>query len=1189
MAKTKDSRSQNSDEELIKIRYSLNESTVYINKMAFSPNGYFLATPLSNGICTLWTSKDGDKIIDIQCDGRILCVDFAPLAPMVAMGGDGNARNIIIYNYSAKGIIFTLRGHTDNILNLCWSPNGELLASSSANGEVCIWDIGSGKLLNIYRGYKYAVNSIAWSPNSNRFCTGSIDSSVHIWEIANNVGQELKGQKEAIECITWSNDGLRIAAGSQDRLIYVWETETGQLSNIIEGHLDEISSLAFISDDQLMGSVDKSGLLIIHEVDSWAKLLKRKISTSNHIPHIAFNQTFSFVAAYGENRKRINVWELNVSKLLKQKKTEKTIHYINAKVVLVGDSTVGKSGLGIRIAENTFRSTDSTHGAQFWQIVSPIKINSSSVSINIKTEITLWDFAGQPDYRLVHQLFIDDTDVALLIFDCSDAMDPFHGIPYWAKVLKRHAPTHAIKLLVSARQDVSPVTASKKQINDTLIKFDLKKHFVTSAKLNYGIKQLFDFILKSIPWDKLPMITTDRLFNIIREYLMELKESNESLIELLILKTEVKKRFPEGDVTDQAVLTVVRLLQGRGFIQRLDPRPEMTIVLLKPELLNQYASSIIHAARNHPSGLGIIAERDLLLGNFPVVGFERLPAFQERLILESISETLISHDLCFREVGFLVFPTQISVTQPEPDEQHLRIEVAYVFSGSIESIYASLVVRLNHSGHFRRESQWNYAAEFSRNGKKLGFSLEQISEGTGKLGIYFHPEISDSDRVLFIMFITDHLKMKGIDIEEHIPVFCRKCDKEIRNQEAIDARMQAGFLDIPCQYCGFMVIIPQSIEQLYERNTSLLQKQKEIIQVEQEWKAQEIKDFKSDQLHYSKEKDSVIHILHISDIHIQSQTQINSLRLQLETDLIKNLDIKRIEYLVITGDIATYSTVDEYFMAFTFLDAIVKKFGLDASRVIIVPGNHDLNYDLSEDSYKHIPKRKMPSSIDNNKMIQAGETGVFARDEALYFNRFFNFNNEFYKKIYRGQEYPSTPNDGIIIENEEDKILFLALNSSWEIDHHFENRASINPESLALALDKTQDEKYENYLKIAVWHHPVTGKEMMNDAFLELLNVQGFKICMHGHIHESIEGFHKYDDNRGLYIIGAGTFGATTRQQTPGIPLQYNLIDYDSSLMTITVRTRKKEKLEGAWSADARWQDKEDPKPFYFIKLDRKC
>jgi len=73
-----------------------------------------------------------------------------------------------------------------------------------------------------------------------------------------------------------------------------------------------------------------------------------------------------------------------------------------------------------------------------------------------------------------------------------------------------------------------------------------------------------------------------------------------------------------------------------------------------------------------------------------------------------------------------------------------------------------------------------------------------------------------------------------------------------------------------------------------------------------------------------------------------------------------------------------------------------------------------------------------------------------------------------------------------------------------------------------------------------------------------------------------------------MHIIGAGTFGAPSRQQVSGIPLQYNLITLDRSSQCLTVHSRKKEKRFGAWSADARWGDKNDPKPWYELDLSTK-
>lgn len=651
-----------------------------------------------------------------------------------------------------------------------------------------------------------------------------------------------------------------------------------------------------------------------------------------------------------------------------------------------------------------------------------------------------------------------------------------------------------------------------------------------------------------------------------------------------VVQREVANRHTGHSSTQPEIDTVVSLLQARGLVHRLDTRPGLTVILTRPEFINQYASSIIQAARNHPQGIGAVPERDVLIGTIPFLGFKRLPRDQEVTVVEATVELLIRHDLCFREMGLLVFPSQINVTLPALEGTHPRTEVSYRFSGSIEAIYASLVVRLSYTNYFHREDLWKYAVEFSRCNYRLGFSMHQAEE-TGELDIYFHPDLNEFDRVTFIRFITDHLRTKGIDIREEIRLYCPKCGKEIKNRDAIEMRVEDGFLDIPCQYCAAAVMIPRSIEERYMHDNMLAQKQYELAKTVGQRTEREIEEFKSDQQQYSQDEDNRIHILHLSDIHLENKSQAQIYRTQLETDLIKELKVKRLEYLVISGDIANHANEDEYRAAFEMLDGLVKHFGLDANRIITVPGNHDLNWDLSKKAYTFFRNEDLPTPLPEGKYISGGDEGALLLDEDLYLQRFANFNAEFYKRAY-GNEYPSDyTQQAIIAERPEVCLIFLALNSCWKIDHQFRDRADINMEALTKALDNLQDKKYDGWLKIAVWHHPVTGEKPMNDEFMQLLAAHGFQICMHGHIHEAIEGYHKYDDKRGIRVIGAGTFGAPANEQKTGIPLQYNLVIFDPETGKLTVNTRRKEKPNGTWSADARWGDKNNPRPWYSFKV----
>jgi GTPase SAR1 family protein/predicted MPP superfamily phosphohydrolase/sugar lactone lactonase YvrE len=1061
--------------------------------------------------------------------------------------------------------------------------SGDVLASSG-DDVIHLWDWTGGRKIRELTGHVNPVYGLAWSPNGKTLYSSSWDDTIRIWDATTgDIIHVLRGHASDVNCVACSPDGKWLVSCSDDRTVRVWSTDTGQPKHEIQGHTRWIASVSFLDEGRLLVSLGGDGTAIFWRTDTWSEVSRFRMSHVDTLSNIATHPTLPIVAARSRSEMEIDIWEIDFD-LLRGAITP-TFHYVNAKAVLLGESGVGKTSLGITIAEGKYRPPEgSTHGAQFWHFPAE---GVAGLPENVKAELTLWDLAGQPEYRLTHQLFLDDLDAALLLFDCSDSSDPFRGVPYWAKVLKKQAPTRAVKLLVSARCDVSPVTASQREINYALQLYGLDGYYKTSAREAHGVDVLFSRLLNSIPWDQLPRTSTPLLFQIVREFLLEQKAAGITLISVELVRISIRERFMERAADDAELDTVVRLLQSRGLVYRLEPRPGVAIVLLKPELINQYGASIIQAARNHPLEIGAVSERDVLVSNLTFSGFVRLPPNDESLVLEATIELLIRTGLCFREMGYLVFPSQITVTRLSPAEVHPRTEVAYRFSGSIETIYASLVVRLSYTDYFRREDQWKYAVEFSRDGNRLGFSMRQIEEGTSDLEIYFSPGITEFDRVTFIRFLTDHLRAKGVDIQEQIKLYCPQCSREVTNHDAIEARVYDGKLDIPCQYCATPVLIPRGLEERYRRDPSLSEKQRQLAEIVETRTTAEVEQFRADQQLYTA-PDPRVHILHLSDLHVSDEELAGLLRMQLETDLIQELGIRRLDYLVISGDIVNRSEEDEYRIAFSMVDGLVKRFGLDASRVVVVPGNHDLSWTISKAAYPFVYREDLPPKLAADRYVPAGDTGVLLRREEAYRDRFANFSAHFYKRIYSGQEFPTAYADqSLWIENSKDRILFLGLNSSWEIDHHFRDRASIHMPALAKALDRLQNGAYDGWLKIAVWHHPVAGKQMMNDEFLELLAVHGFSLCLHGHIHEAIELFHKYDEPRGVRIVGGGTFGAPASEQVRGIPLQYNLLSFDPPKREITVCTRKKERPAGAWSADARWGSKMDPKPCYTFAIAR--
>ena len=336
--------------------------------------------------------------------------------------------------------------------------------------------------------------------------------------------------------------------------------------------------------------------------------------------------------------------------------------------------------------------------------------------------------------------------------------------------------------------------------------------------------------------------------------------------------------------------------------------------------------------------------------------------------------------------------------------------------------------------------------------------------------------------------------------------------------------------------------------------------------------------------------EDIMKILHISDLHFGTREDALRWYSQLSDDLKQGLSCNKLNAMIISGDVANFADDVEYRAAKEFVERICDEFRMNRSDVIIVPGNHDLNWELSKAGYTE-EKKETTHGLKEGTFIEENDSVILLRNDEAYKKRFSPF-IKFYSDVKR-VPYPFENRDqGIIYHLKDYNILILGLNSAWQVDHHFESRVSICPDAVSTALDAIrQNHNYEKCLKFAVWHHPLNSPfddRITDHGFMERLAQHGFRLCFHGHLHKSTRDLFRYDHSssgRKIEIVGAGTFGAPTKEWFPGYPLQYNLLSVSHD--QINVETRCRTEINGAWKPDARWciGPGEDPRPRYTIDL----
>ncbi|CAF5212873.1 unnamed protein product, partial [Rotaria magnacalcarata] len=166
------------------------------------------------------------------------------------------------------------------------------------------------------------------------------------------------------------------------------------------------------------------------------------------------------------------------------------------KLVLIGDSSVGKSNLLLRFTRNEFRlDTQSTIGVEF--AYKQVLIEGKK----IKTQV--WDTAGQERFKTVIPQFYRGSEGALAVFDLTKP-ESFDHIITWIEELHRHTPSDVPIVLVGNKSDlVDQRKISREQATRLAEQLNIS-YLETSALNSSNVEQAFLTIVNSIFYKKMP-------------------------------------------------------------------------------------------------------------------------------------------------------------------------------------------------------------------------------------------------------------------------------------------------------------------------------------------------------------------------------------------------------------------------------------------------------------------------------------------------------------------------------------------------------------------------------------------------------------------------------------------------------------------------------------------------------------
>lgn len=800
-----------------------------VTSVAFDPQGETVASGSTDHTVKLWEARTGKLLRTLKGHQDLVwCMAFDPQGRMLASGSDDST--VKLWEMRSGKLLHTLEGHKSAVFSVAFDPQGGTLASGSDDSTVKLWETRSGKLFCTLEDH-LGVNSVAFDPQGETLASGSWDETVKLWGTqSGKLLRMLEGHQVGVYSVAFDPQGTTLASGSVDNTVRLWDARSGKLLRTLEGHTGVVEIVTFSMDGRLLASKSDDDTIRLWSCETWETVAVISEPTNQNwwVPALAFHPTLPLLATAGsepgtpndERSRLIHLYELDFDVLLGQRakvtEASRAVHHTTGKIVLVGDHSVGKSALGHRLIHGHFEKQESTHGQQFWVFPDVGKRRADGTDC----EAILWDFAGQPDYRLVHALFVDNADLALVLFDASDLRDPLHGVGFWLKQLQTGQSRCPI-ILVAAQTDRGSCSLTQEELKAFCEKHGIVGPIATSAATGEGIAELVERMKSLIPWEDKAATVTTTTFKRIKDYVLGLKGA-ESGPQVIVTPEELRGRLEATDAdwrfTDAEMLTAVGHLENYGYVKRLRTSKGELRILLQPERLNNLASSFVLEARRNPKGLGALEEKRLLAGGYEFSELKDLPVDERDVLLDSAALLFLEHNVCFRETDplrmepYLVFPELINLKKPPEEEQTTEDGVAYTVNGPTENVLASLVVLLGYTHTFTRTAQWQNNARYEvGDGLVCGFRQEAERDGELDFVLCFGPKVGLSVRTLFQGLFESFLARRNLTVLRYEPVRCSECN-HLLDRSIVRQRLKDGKTFAFCNDCGEKLTLPTMAE-----------------------------------------------------------------------------------------------------------------------------------------------------------------------------------------------------------------------------------------------------------------------------------------------------------------------------------------------------------------------------------------
>ncbi|MGE0090879.1 MAG: hypothetical protein AB7S50_15525 [Bacteroidales bacterium] len=224
----------------VSLMKDLTGHTSIIVALAVSGDSKFFVSVSNDKTIRKWDLTTFNNDILLQIETKINSLKITPDNKQLLIGTqDGK---ILLFDIESKSIVKTIFEESKNAVTaFAYNHSGKWMASGDSKGNLKIWDTKNYTLIETLEGHRSRIYDIDFSPDDQLVASTSLDGTVRMWDCSNINNQPvvLTDHESWVLSIAFSPDGKRlITSSNQKERILVWSTTTEQMAKDLKPYLE---------------------------------------------------------------------------------------------------------------------------------------------------------------------------------------------------------------------------------------------------------------------------------------------------------------------------------------------------------------------------------------------------------------------------------------------------------------------------------------------------------------------------------------------------------------------------------------------------------------------------------------------------------------------------------------------------------------------------------------------------------------------------------------------------------------------------------------------------------------------------------------------------------------------------------------------------------------------------------------